>query len=110
MHVDGLYRKQTTLPQLLINTMDINKTDIPEVAPSFRLQWEEVQDCYVVLYPEGMVKLSGSAGEIMKRINGKLSINVIIKELETTFPENKLEDDVIKFLEVAYANGWIRNK
>ncbi|MCH8846629.1 MAG: pyrroloquinoline quinone biosynthesis peptide chaperone PqqD [Proteobacteria bacterium] len=90
--------------------MDINKTDIPEVAPSFRLQWEEVQDCYVVLYPEGMVKLSGSAGEIMKRINGKLSINVIIKELETTFPENKLEDDVIKFLEVAYANGWIRNK
>jgi len=90
--------------------MDINKTDIPEVAPSFRVQWEEVQDCYVVLYPEGMVKLSGSAGEIMKRINGKLSINVIIKELETTFPENKLEDDVIKFLEVAYANGWIRNK
>jgi len=90
--------------------MDINKTDIPEVAPSFRLQWEEVQDCYVVLYPEGMVKLSGSAGEIMKRINGKLSINVIIKELETTFPEDKLEDDVIKFLEVAYANGWIRNK
>ena len=110
MHVDGLYRKQTALPQLLINTMDINKTDIPEVAPSFRVQWEEVQDCYVVLYPEGMVKLSGSAGEIMKRINGKLSINVIIKELETTFPENKLEDDVIKFLEVAYANGWIRNK
>ena len=110
MHVDGLYRKQTPLPQLLINTMDLNKTDIPEVAPSFRLQWEEVQDCYVVLYPEGMVKLSGSAGEIMKRINGKLSINVIIKELETTFPENKLEDDVIKFLEVAYANGWIRNK
>lgn len=90
--------------------MDINKTDIPEVAPSFRVQWEEVQDCYVVLYPEGMVKLSGSAGEIMKRINGKLSINVIIKELETTFPEDKLEDDVIKFLEVAYANGWIRNK
>ncbi len=90
--------------------MDINKTDIPEVAPSFRVQWEEVQDCYVVLYPEGMVKLSGSAGEIMKRINGKLSINVIIKELKTTFPENKLEDDVIKFLEVAYANGWIRNK
>ena len=90
--------------------MDLNKTDIPEVAPSFRVQWEEVQDCYVVLYPEGMVKLSGSAGEIMKRINGKLSINVIIRELETTFPENKLEDDVIKFLEVAYANGWIRNK
>ncbi len=90
--------------------MNINKTDMPEVAPIFRVQWEEVQDCYVVLYPEGMVKLSGSAGEIMKRVNGEHSIDAIIKELETAFSEDKLEDDVIKFLEVAYANGWIRNK
>jgi len=90
--------------------MDINKTDIPEIAPTFRVQWEEVQDCYVVLYPEGMVKLSGSAGEIMKRIDGKNTIETIIKELEESFSENNLEDDVIQFLEVAYGNGWIRNK
>ena len=90
--------------------MDINKTDMPEIAPTFRVQWEEVQDCYVVLYPEGMVKLSGSAGEIMKRIDGENSIDTIINDIETTFSETNLEDDVIKFLEVAYANGWIRNK
>ncbi len=90
--------------------MGINKTDMPEVAPTFRLQWEQVQNCYVVLYPEGMVKLSGSAGEIMKRVDGEHSIDTIITELETTFSEDNLEDDVIKFLEVAYANGWIRNK
>ena len=90
--------------------MNINKVDIPEVAPTFRFQWEEVQDCYVVLYPEGMVKLSGSAGEIMKRINGEQSIDTIIKDLETTFSEKNLEDDVITFLEVAYDTGWIRNK
>ena len=108
--MDGLYRKETTLSQLLAYTMDINTVDIPEIAPTFRVQWEEVQDCYVVLYPEGMVKLSGSAGEIMKRINGELSIDIIIKEIESAFSENDLEADVIKFLEVAYANGWIRNK
>tara|TARA_R110002072_G_scaffold97995_3_gene215786 strand:+ start:4341 stop:4616 length:276 start_codon:yes stop_codon:yes gene_type:complete len=90
--------------------MTINKADIPEVAPTFRVQWEEVQDCYVVLYPEGMVKLSGSAGEIMKRVDGEQSIDTIIKDLEITFSENNLEDDVIKFLEVAYDTGWIRNK
>ncbi len=90
--------------------MEINKTDTPEVAPAFRVQWEVVQDCYVVLYPEGMVKLSGSAGEIMKRVDGDRTIYAIIKELETAFSDDKLEDDVIKFLEVAYANGWIRNK
>lgn len=90
--------------------MSINKADKPEIAPTFRFQWEEVQDCYVVLYPEGMVKLSGSAGEIMKRINGDQSVDSIIKDLETTFSENNLENDVIKFLEVAYDTGWIRNK
>ena len=90
--------------------MSIDKQNIPEVAPTFRVQWEEVQDCWVVLYPEGMVKLSGSAGEIMKRVDGQHSIEDIIKDLETTFSENNLEGDVIKFLEVAYDNGWIRNK
>lgn len=88
--------------------MDTN--NIPEIAPTFRFQWEEAQDCYVVLYPEGMVKLSGSAGEIMKRITGEMSILEIVKDLETTFSESNLEDDVVKFLEVAYDNGWIRNK
>ena len=90
--------------------MTIDRADTPEVAPTFRVQWEEVQDCYVVLYPEGMVKLSNSAGEIMKRVNGESSIDTIIKDLETTFSENNLEDDVIKFLEVAYDTGWIRNR
>lgn len=90
--------------------MAINKTEIPEIVPTFRLQWEAVQDCYVVLYPEGMVKLSGSAGEIMKRVDGQHSIDEIIKDLETTFSENNLESDVVKFLEEACDNGWIRNK
>ena len=88
----------------------MDKNIIPEVAPTFRVQWEEAQDCWVVLYPEGMVKLSQSAGEIMKRVNGESSIQAIISDLETTFSSNELEDDVIKFLEVAYENGWLRNK
>ena len=37
----------------------------PRVGSGFRLQWEPAQDCHVLLYPEGMVKLNGSAGEIM---------------------------------------------
>ena len=90
--------------------MEIDKADIPEVAPTFRVHWEEVQDCYVVLYPEGMVKLSASAGEIMKRVDGQTTIDNIIKALEVAFSENNLESDVIKFLEVAYDTGWIRNK
>tara|TARA_B100000029_G_scaffold342225_1_gene334599 strand:+ start:72 stop:350 length:279 start_codon:yes stop_codon:yes gene_type:complete len=91
-------------------TNDLKNETIFEIVPTFRVQWEEAQNCYVVLYPEGMVKLSQSAGEIMKRIDGKKSIIDIITEISTTFDGADVKDDVIKFLEVVYGNGWIRSK
>lgn len=81
---------------------------VPEIVPTFRLQWEEVQNCHVLLYPEGMIKLSGSAGVILKRVDGKKSISDIIEDLQNQFPEADIADDVRKFLEVAHDNGWIR--
>ncbi|MBI4006137.1 MAG: pyrroloquinoline quinone biosynthesis peptide chaperone PqqD [Gammaproteobacteria bacterium] len=87
-----------------------NAEDIPVITPTFRLQWEQVQDCYVILYPEGMVKLSASAGEIMKRCDGVMNISNMINDLHKQFPGADLENDVYKFLEVAHANGWIRTK
>ena len=39
----------------------------PRITAGLRLQWEPAQDCHVLLYPEGMVKLNQSAGEILKR-------------------------------------------
>ena len=88
----------------------IAKTTVPEMAPTFRFQWAAAQDCYVVLYPEGMVKLSGSAGEIMQRVDGRNSVAAIITDLEAAFAAADLEDDVLKFLEEAYEQGWIRDK
>jgi pyrroloquinoline quinone biosynthesis protein D len=82
-----------------------------EIAKYFRFQWEPAQDCHVLLYPEGMVKLPGSAGEIMKRVDGSRSLNAIVKELEEAFPgAPDLRADVVDFLEVAHGNGWIREK
>ena len=36
---------------------------IPSVTPGYRLQFEKAQDTWVLLYPEGMVKLNQSASE-----------------------------------------------
>ena len=83
----------------------INK--IPKLKPIYRLQWESAQDCFVLLYPEGMVKLSQSAGEIMKRINGSSNVTAIVESLEAAFPGAELRNDVISFLSDAENNGWI---
>lgn len=73
----------------------------------FRLQWEPVQSCHVLLYPEGMVQLSGSAGEILKRIDGQRSVSALITELKLAFGGADLGDDVRKFIAEARDNGWI---
>lgn len=93
-----------------MNETTVDRNAVPEIAPTFRFQWEEAQDCYVILYPEGMVKLSNSAGEIMKRVDGQTSINTLISNLQEIFPDASVEGDVLDFMEVAYGNGWIRNK
>jgi pyrroloquinoline quinone biosynthesis protein D len=86
----------------------IGPDTVPKIAPMFRFQWEEAQGCHVLLYPEGMVKLSGSAGEIMKRIDGKSPVAALLAELRAAFPGADLETDVYKFLEAAYDRGWLR--
>ena len=81
---------------------------IPELNNMFRLQWEEAQDSYVLLYPEGMVKLSPSAAEILKRIDGSTSVDGIVQDLEQAFQGADLRNDVIAFLRQARENGWIK--
>ncbi len=73
----------------------------------FRFQWEEVQAAYVLLYPEGMVKLGQSAGEILKRVDGTAAVSDIVADLERTFPGADLRQDVTDFLEHAREKGWI---
>lgn len=84
--------------------------DIPQIAPTFRFQWEEAQGCHVILYPEGMVKLSQSAGEILKRCDGEATVTDILGDLQSAFPGADLEADVYQFLDAAYDNQWIRHK
>lgn len=79
----------------------------PSVSKHFRLQWEEAQGAYVLLYPEGMVKLNQSAGEIMKRCDGERSVQQIVADLEQTFNASGLTDDVLAFLEIARKQRWI---
>jgi pyrroloquinoline quinone biosynthesis protein D len=83
---------------------------VPEITPTFRLQWEESQDRYVLLYPEGMVQLNPSAAEILKRCDGAKNIDEIIADLDRSFPNADVESDVLKFLEQARKNGWIRHR
>ena len=85
----------------------IDSKSIPRVSHGFRLQWEPAQDAHVLLYPEGMVKLNGSAGEILKRCDGARSVDAIVVDLETQFETTGLTRDVLAFLEIAAKQNWV---
>lgn len=80
---------------------------IPTMSPRFRLQFEQAQSAWVLLYPEGMVKLSESAAEIMKRVDGKSDVEALLRDLERAFPGADLRRDVVDFLRTAGQHGWI---
>jgi len=79
----------------------------PRVSKRFRLQWEDAQQSWVLLYPEGMVKLNQSAGEIIKRCDGSRTVATIVEDLEQAFGASGLAAEVSGFLDVARRQQWI---
>jgi pyrroloquinoline quinone biosynthesis protein D len=79
----------------------------PRIGPGFRLQWEPAQDCHVLLYPEGMVKLNQSGGEILKRCDGQRDVEAIVADLESAFGATGLRGDVDAFIEIAVKQRWL---
>ncbi|RKT21851.1 pyrroloquinoline quinone biosynthesis protein D [Paraburkholderia sp. RAU2J] len=77
------------------------------IARPFRLQWEPAQNAHVLLYPEGMVKLNQSAGEILKRCDGTRDMAALIAELERAFNTTGLGAEVRAFIADAHTRGWL---
>ncbi|HEY3325535.1 MAG TPA: pyrroloquinoline quinone biosynthesis peptide chaperone PqqD [Novimethylophilus sp.] len=86
--------------------------DRPAINRMFLLRWEKTQDAYVLLYPEGVIKLNGSAAEILKRCTGETTVSTMVDELKALFADagTEVEGGIYRFLETSYAKGWISNK
>jgi pyrroloquinoline quinone biosynthesis protein D len=85
----------------------ISATAKPAIGKGLRLQWEPAQNTHVLLYPEGMIKLNGSAGEIMKRCDGVRTLTEITSDLERAFATTGLGDEVAAFIAMALQNKWL---
>jgi pyrroloquinoline quinone biosynthesis protein D len=89
--------------------MSVQQTDIYAIALHHRFQWEEAQDCYVILFPEGMVKLNGGAGEVLNQIDGQRTVADIVAILKAKFPDvPDLDKDIIGMIELALEKAWLR--
>ncbi|PHQ15844.1 pyrroloquinoline quinone biosynthesis peptide chaperone PqqD [Marinobacter profundi] len=91
-----------------------NHNSLPRfrIAPVFMFRWEESQQAFVLMYPEGIVKLNTTAGEILNRCNGLNTLSDIVLELSELFSEQPdfIEPRVRQFLEVCHGKGWIQSE
>ena len=88
--------------------MTIKPEDIYKIAPHHRFQWEKAQDCYVILFPEGMVKLNGSAGEVLNLVNGESTVESITELLSKKFTDApNIAKDIVGMIELALDKAWI---
>ena len=89
-------------------SLDFDSQTVFMRSPGFRFQWEESQQTFVLLYPEGMISLNDSAAEILKRVNGESTVLDITTSLERAFEADSLQNDVLGFLGDAYDRKWIQ--
>lgn len=87
--------------------VSIEINDVLRLASTNRLQWEPSQGAYVLLYPEGMVKLSETATDILRQIDGNRDTAAIIASLEAIYVGTEIRADIMDFLNTAYERGWI---
>jgi pyrroloquinoline quinone biosynthesis protein D len=87
--------------------MSMDAESVPRIGQGFRLQWEQAQQAHVLLYPEGMVKLNPSAGQILTRCDGATPVKSIVADLEKCFETSALGNEVIAFLELAQKQRWV---
>lgn len=90
-------------------TTAIAASNIVEISPLYHFRWEESQQAYVMLYPEGVVKLNETGAAILQLCDGRHTTEEIISELNEKYTTDVTES-VNKFLEVSHAKGWIRSK
>ena len=79
----------------------------PVIAHGLRLQWEAAQEAHVLLYPEGMVTLNGSAGAILSRCDGMRNVAEIVADLERSYRLTGLSGDVTAFVTFALEKRWL---
>lgn len=80
----------------------------PALAPAIVRRHDPVRDADLLLRPERVGVLTGSAGAVVGLCDGRRSVRDIVDELAERFPGADVATDVPPFLERLRTEGWLR--
>ena len=72
----------------------------PKLAPGVRLHFDSTRNAWVLLSPERVIEAEGPASEILRRCDGKRTVDEIVTELATLFVADRavIAGDVVDML------------
>jgi len=75
-------------------------------APS-RMKYDKARKTDLLLLPERVVELNEAAAAILKLCDGHRTIAQMIEELESSYGQTGLENDIVEFLTASAEKGWL---
>ena len=89
--------------------LKINESVKPKFPKHVRFRHNKARDEWVILAPERLVKLDPVAVEILKLVDGKVSVGAISTDLSKKFnaPKEVIMKDVIEMLQELSDKGFI---
>jgi pyrroloquinoline quinone biosynthesis protein D len=79
----------------------------PRIAPKARLKWDAAREKNLLLYPEGVLVLNGTAHEILALCDGQRSIAQITETLSQRFNNQNIGGDVKELLSRLMDKGLV---
>ncbi|MFB9274389.1 pyrroloquinoline quinone biosynthesis peptide chaperone PqqD [Cohnella cellulosilytica] len=79
----------------------------PRLRSPGRMKYDKARQTELLLLPERVVELNEAAGAILRLCDGRRTIAQVIGELESTYGQSGLEDDIVEFLAASAERGWL---
>ncbi|MFF4501765.1 pyrroloquinoline quinone biosynthesis peptide chaperone PqqD [Streptomyces sp. NPDC001401] len=80
----------------------------PALSRGVVLRHDRVRDTDLLLLPERVVVLRGSAGPVLRLCDGTRPVDDIVAELGARYPGAPVADEVPDFLATLRKEGWLR--
>ncbi len=90
--------------------LKLNEKHIPKLPRHAKLRYDEARKKWIINAPERVFELDNIASEVIKLVNGELTIANIINELVKKFdgaPRETIAKDVIAMLQPLAEKGFI---
>lgn len=81
--------------------------DVPRLPSRVRLRHDPARDTEVLLFPEGVLMLNGSAAAILTLCNGTRSAGEIATALSAQFGGTDVQGDVLALLDRLASRGLV---